>query len=252
MGRTATLQIPSYAFCTTPLAGAFFLSKPAAIFAHKARLSIYPACGDDTIIYTLHAKKTRDPMAGSNKMLSFIKSRKSTRFFGKKPVDGGSIRKILEAGRWAPSPLNAQPWHFIVVEDKAAIDALMKTPYYGLPHNSPPLIVAIVIEGKHWKAGFETGAEPGALGMMECYMSAAMASLNMTYAAQALGVDSCIISPYPNQAEPTLGLRARDFVPIFMCFGYGGKGPDEPPRERKDAKYVVSYGVYGGTGKRKA
>ena len=83
MGRTATLQIPSYAFCTTPLAGAFFLSKPAAIFAHKARLSIYPACGDDTIIYTLHAKKTRDPMAGSNKMLSFIKSRKSTRFFGK-------------------------------------------------------------------------------------------------------------------------------------------------------------------------
>ncbi len=190
-------------------------------------------------------------MAGKNDLLKLIKSRKSTRFFGKKPVDGTSIGKILEAGRWAPSPLNVQPWHFIVVEGKAAIDALMKTPYYGLPHNSPPLIIAIVVEGKHWKAGFDNGAAPDSLGMMECYMSAAMAALNMTYAAQALGIDSCIISPYPTQAEPILGLRARDFVPIFMCFGHGGEGPSEPPRERKDTKYIISYEAYGGIGKRK-
>ena len=188
-------------------------------------------------------------MAGKSDFLSLIMSRKSTHIFGKKPVDPASIGKILDAGRWAPSPLNAQPWHFIVVEDKKTIDALMKTPFYGLPHSAPPLIIAIAIEARNWRSGFEHGAKPGALGIMECYMSAAMVALNMAYAAQALGIDSCMITPYPTQAEPILLLRAKDFVPIFMCFGHGEPGAGEPPRERKGLQYIVSYESYGKTAK---
>src|SRR5581483_11800235 len=33
------------------------------------------------------------------------------------PIPDGSIEKILEAGRWAMSGANSQPWEYIVVKD---------------------------------------------------------------------------------------------------------------------------------------
>jgi len=51
-------------------------------------------------------------------ILKTIKSRRSIREFKDKPVEQSKIIKILEAGRWAPSGLNNQPWKFVVVRDK--------------------------------------------------------------------------------------------------------------------------------------
>ncbi len=44
-----------------------------------------------------------------------LKSRKSVRAFLNKPVTKETIIKILDAARWAPSGVNAQPWHVAVV-----------------------------------------------------------------------------------------------------------------------------------------
>lgn len=45
-----------------------------------------------------------------------IKSRRSVRQYNDKPVARKSINRILEAGIWAPSTKNLQPWRFLVVE----------------------------------------------------------------------------------------------------------------------------------------
>jgi nitroreductase len=45
-----------------------------------------------------------------------IFSRRSTRAFKKKPLPDFMFRRILEAGRFAPSAGNAQPWRFAVVK----------------------------------------------------------------------------------------------------------------------------------------
>lgn len=45
-----------------------------------------------------------------------IFSRRSTRAFKKKPLPDFMIRRILEAGRFAPSAGNAQPWRFAVIK----------------------------------------------------------------------------------------------------------------------------------------
>ncbi|ATW27167.1 nitroreductase family protein [Candidatus Formimonas warabiya] len=51
------------------------------------------------------------------KMIRLMKSRRSVRGYLKKPVDRETVLAVVEAGRWAPSAYNKQPWKFIVVEE---------------------------------------------------------------------------------------------------------------------------------------
>ena len=53
-----------------------------------------------------------------------ILERRSVRNFKKDPVPDHLIRRVLEAGRFAPSGGNHQPWKFAVVTDKGFIDEL--------------------------------------------------------------------------------------------------------------------------------
>jgi 5,6-dimethylbenzimidazole synthase len=48
-------------------------------------------------------------------LLEAFKKRRSIRKFKNAPVPEEYIDKILEAGRWAPSGANAQPWEFMVI-----------------------------------------------------------------------------------------------------------------------------------------
>lgn len=48
-------------------------------------------------------------------VLEAIRGRQSTRAFLDKPVARATIEVILDAARWAPSGVNAQPWQVVVV-----------------------------------------------------------------------------------------------------------------------------------------
>jgi nitroreductase/NAD-dependent dihydropyrimidine dehydrogenase PreA subunit len=50
-----------------------------------------------------------------------ILERRSVRNFKDQPVPDHLIRRVLEAGRFAPSAGNCQPWQFIVITDRALI-----------------------------------------------------------------------------------------------------------------------------------
>jgi len=45
------------------------------------------------------------------------RSRRSVRRFRAGPVSDDAIRRIVDAGRLAPSGANHQPWRFVVVDD---------------------------------------------------------------------------------------------------------------------------------------
>ena len=53
-----------------------------------------------------------------------IQGRKSIRRFKQAPVPDEDLNKILDAGRWAPSANNTQPWSFIVIKDRAMLKAM--------------------------------------------------------------------------------------------------------------------------------
>lgn len=53
-----------------------------------------------------------------------IYKRRSNRIFSKKPVPDELVRRVIEAGRFAPSHGNYQPWAFIVVNDREEMDRI--------------------------------------------------------------------------------------------------------------------------------
>lgn len=56
--------------------------------------------------------------------LDLVRRRRSIRKFKPDAISGEAIGKILEAGRWAMSGANAQPWEFVVVKDKETRDKI--------------------------------------------------------------------------------------------------------------------------------
>ncbi len=58
--------------------------------------------------------------------LQLIIKRRSIRSFTPEPVSRDTILKLLDAGRYAPSGANSQPWEFIVIEDKGSKDKIVE------------------------------------------------------------------------------------------------------------------------------
>ena len=50
-----------------------------------------------------------------------IKGRRSVRAYTDEPVSKGQIESVLEAGVWAPTGMDREPWKFVVIEDKKLI-----------------------------------------------------------------------------------------------------------------------------------
>jgi 5,6-dimethylbenzimidazole synthase len=46
-----------------------------------------------------------------------VKSRRSCRAFEPDPLTEDQLAAIMEAGQWAPSPMNALPWEYIIITD---------------------------------------------------------------------------------------------------------------------------------------
>ena len=59
-------------------------------------------------------------------MLTFIKSRRSTRAYHSAPVEQEKLDAVVEAGRYAPSGGNSQSAHFFVVRDPAVLARLAR------------------------------------------------------------------------------------------------------------------------------
>jgi nitroreductase len=67
----------------------------------------------------------------SSDLISFIKSRKSSRNFIFQKVDNNTIKEIIECGRWAPSGNNTQPWKVCIVTHPTVKRMLAELSKYG-------------------------------------------------------------------------------------------------------------------------
>jgi nitroreductase len=62
-----------------------------------------------------------------------IRSRRNVRVYTDQPIPRTDLERILEAGRRAPSSMNWQPWHFVVVTDREQLAELAKV-WQGAKH----------------------------------------------------------------------------------------------------------------------
>ena len=68
------------------------------------------------------------------------------RTFTRREVDAELVESILEAGRWAPSGLNNQPWRFAVICEPALKKKIATLTRYGRIVRSSPVLIAVFID----------------------------------------------------------------------------------------------------------
>ncbi len=90
--------------------------------------------------------------ATSSSLLKLMKERRSAVRFKDRAVGEESVELILEAGRWAPSYINSQPWEFIVVREprlRAGVAEIVRriTISWGC-FAEAPVIVMIAVDAR--------------------------------------------------------------------------------------------------------
>lgn len=183
-----------------------------------------------------------------------VKERRSCRAYSPDPVDEDVVLKILEAGTWAPSPLNTQPWEFVVVTSAEVKEkifreaerckgwALEKSGWNWLEKykadflKSVPVIVAVV--GDPRKSGVDSFMEGGPRGYEH---GCAAAVQNMLLAAHALGLGSLWFTFFDraNMGE-ILGVEPEKQVMALVCLGKPAGDQVDTPRKsvQKKTRYL--------------
>ncbi|WP_160671115.1 nitroreductase family protein [Clostridium sp. C8-1-8] len=184
-----------------------------------------------------------------NEAIKVLLNRRSTRVFKDEQIKDEELETILEAGRFAPSAMNQQSWHFTVVQNKEVINTLAETfrqvllnsnqeamvkraqsdnfkPFY----NAPTLIIV---------SGDKNAIAPKA----DC----GAATENLLVAAEALGIGSCWLgssdaifsSPKAEELKKILGIP-ENYEPLYSAiFGYkANDNAKAAPRKENTVNYI--------------
>jgi len=154
--------------------------------------------------------------------MTVIHSRKSVRNFTGQSVDKKMLEKIVRAGMAAPTAVNMQPWAFVIVIDRAALDSLASVlPYAKMLDKAGAAIVVCAIPAKAYGGSKEFAV-----------IDSTCASENILLAAEALGLGALWTAVYPDEGRmdavrEKLGIP-EDVIPLNVIpVGYP-TGVDKP------------------------
>ena len=168
-----------------------------------------------------------------------IMTRTSIRQYTNEPVSKADIETMLRAGMAAPTAVNKQPWHFIVVNKKEKLMELASTNPYAKMLEKAPL--AIVVCGDMSKA---LEGDARAFWVQDC----SAATENILLAAHALGLGAVWTGLYPNMERVDAVsevLNLTDNI-IPLCTVVIGHPAEQPQPKDKWNPENVSYNVCGG------
>ena len=181
--------------------------------------------------------ETAAPDAGQA-AIENIMTRTSIRQYKDQPVEQEKIDIMLKAAMAAPTAMNQQPWHFIVITDKKVIDQLA-----GPRPTNAPLMIAVC-------GDTDKTSMPDGKGKLPDFWveDVSAATENLLLAAHALGLGAVWTGAYPameHVAEIANVLNCpQNIVPVAVVrVGY----PDESPEPKDKFKEEnISYNKFGG------
>jgi nitroreductase len=161
-----------------------------------------------------------------------IKKRRSIRKYLDKPVLKDAIVDLLEAARLAPSAYNAQPWKFLVVNNKKVIDGLKKESVFAkdFVYTAPVIVICCgVVENYPARAKDNFNLRELALGDIS------IASQNLVLRATELGLGTCYIGLLDREKlKKILKIPDNYIIPYVISVGYHGEEPSVTPRKSLD------------------
>ena len=158
-------------------------------------------------------------------VLENIHARKSVRQFTDEPVSAEHIETMLRAAMAAPTAVNYQPWRFVVINERAQLDAMTEILPFAKMLKQAPL--AIIVCGETtWFDGKEN-----IFWQQDC----SAATQNLLLAAEALGLGAVWTGVYP---DPERSRALSDFLGLpgnvqpLCCIPIGHHDGTTQPRDK--------------------
>jgi nitroreductase len=163
---------------------------------------------------------------GENQMelLEAIKGRRSIRKYKTKPIPDEAITTLIEAGTYAPSAGNIQPWHFIIAKSLAIKTKLAAAAYNQMIVEQAPIVIVVCADESQEQTRY------GKRGIdLYCLQDTAAATQNILLAAYSLGLGTCWIGAF-NEEQAKLAINAPAGVRPVAIISVGHA--DVSPRQR--------------------
>jgi nitroreductase len=151
-----------------------------------------------------------------------ILSRRSIRKYQNRPIEDELIERLIRAGMSAPSAHNEQPWHFVVIKDRAILDEIPKFHPYAKMLSEAPVAISVCADHaleKDPTAGY---------WIQDC----SAATQNILLAAHALGLGACWLGIHPREKRKTelrKLLHLPESVEAFSVIALGYPAEDKKP-----------------------
>jgi nitroreductase len=177
-----------------------------------------------------------------------VLKRRSIRKFRDDVVPDEVLERVLEAGRWAPSAGNSQPWHFIVVKSDEAkgkiTEACTRSSKKAWAGFSPERARYLAERGGTWDKSYMKRVPvlvavcysvPNGMREELALASVWMAVENMLLAATNEGLGSCVYTVYDDEEENVLKeilqVREQYRITTIIQLGYASTEPATPSRK---------------------
>lgn len=140
------------------------------------------------------------------------------------------LEKILEAGRWAPSGLNNQPWRFAVIRDDGLRDKFSRLTHYSGIIKSSQLLITVFLDNS---VSYDRTKDVQAAGA--CIQ-------NMLLEAHSLGLGGVWLGEIirsKEQIREMLGLKKDLELMAVIALG----SPAESPKDgkRKELRDLIVF-----------
>ncbi|MFN8207547.1 MAG: nitroreductase family protein [Bacteroidales bacterium] len=160
-------------------------------------------------------------------IIDFIINRRSIRKYLPEAIPDELIGELLKAGMYAPSAVNKQPWHFIVIRERSIMEEIIKVhPYASMLRFAAAAIVV---------CGDMQIAHTPEYTPVDC----AAATQNILLAAHGLGLGGVWLGLHPREERKRaisilFGLPDNIMPFAIVSLGYPAEMPPLPQRFRKE------------------
>jgi nitroreductase len=179
--------------------------------------------------------QTKGPLSPES-VLALLRRRRSIRRYRPDAVPEELVEQLLEAGRWAPSASNRQPWAFIVVRDYAIRQQIAQHAAYFFLRwahvEEAPLLIVLCGDARN------------RIYRQFLHEDIGLAGGQIMLQAHALGLGTCWIGGLDRKAIGDI-LKVPDHMEIVGLLTVGFPAEDPPPTPRKSLAEVTHYDVYG-------
>jgi len=164
-----------------------------------------------------------------------INSRFSVRSFLPSKIDRSTIVEILEAARIAPSAVNYQPLHFIVISEENDLSAMHEVYQRIWFRDAPVCIVICADHSQSWKRKAD--------GKDFADIDAAIAIDHLVLKATELGLGTCWVCNFDVELTSKKLELPEHIEPIAIIpLGYTTAKPSE--KSRKHLSELVHWGKF--------